>query len=405
QVDEVFGLPRDRTQVERARAGVVGDHVLQREAEPLVAGVEHVDRAEDDLGGGQHRGDRGGCLDVAREEERDLALDAGVDEAVEAHRIAEGGEHAAGDPPVQRRVDPHRLLLVAAREPELPADEPLARLQLGVDEEPLRLVGRGQVEVRVGVGELADGLAFPLRRDELLRDVGCLDHAASSELWRENRTVTGPRCANSARNTSPGATATMACGEPGRMMSPSRSPAPKAPSVLASHATQRAGLPSTAAPAPVCSTSPPRLTMTPTSRRSMWASGVMRPPVTINPDEALSATVSTSLIFQSATRLSTISIAGSTPAMAASAVPVVTPGPARSRPMTKAISASTRGCTSVARSTSSPSSTTIVSVSTPKSGSSTPSSFCMGFDVSPTFRPITRCPSATRRSMLIVWIA
>jgi hypothetical protein len=119
----------------------------------------------------------------------------------------------------------------------------------------------------------------------------------------------------------------------------------------------------------------------------------------------LSATVSTSLIFQSATRLSTISIAGSTPAMAASAVPVVTPGPARSRPMTKAISASTRGCTSVARSTSSPSSTTIVSVSTPKSGSSTPSSFCMGFDVSPTFRPITRCPSATRRSMLIVWIA
>jgi hypothetical protein len=44
-------------------------------------------------------------------------------------------------------------------------------------------------------------------------------------------------------------------------------------------------------------------------------------------DDALSATVSTSLIFQSATRLSTISIAGSTPAIAASAVPVVTPGP------------------------------------------------------------------------------
>ena len=131
----------------------------------------------------------------------------------------------------------------------------------------------------------------------------------------------------------------------------------------------------------------------------------MRPPVTINPDEALSATVSTSLIFQSATRLSTISIAGITPAMAASAVPVVTPGPGE-------VAAHDEGHLGLDARLHQRGEVHLVavlddhlSVSTPKSGSSTPSSFCIGSDVSPTFRPITRCPSATRRSMLIVWIA
>jgi hypothetical protein len=89
------------------------------------------------------------------------------------------------------------------------------------------------------------------------------------------------------------------------------------------------------------------------------------PPVTIRPEEALSATVSTSLIRQSTTRLSTTSTAGRTPAIAASAFAVVTPGPASSRSMTNASSASTRGCTSRDRAISSPSSTTMSSRRTP----------------------------------------
>ena len=67
----------------------------------------------------------------------------------------------------------------------------------------------------------------------------------------------------------------------------------------------------------------------------------------MSPDDALSATVSTSLIFQSATRESTISTAGNAPAIARNADAVFAPGPSRSRSMMKAISASTRGCTSL----------------------------------------------------------
>ncbi len=58
--------------------------------------------------------------------------------------------------------------------------------------------------------------------------------------------------------------------------------------------------------------------------------------------------------------------------------------------MTKASSASTRGWFSRRRSIRSPSSTIISSVSTPKSGSSTPSNSCIGREVSPTLRPMIR---------------
>ena len=182
-------------------------------------------------------------------------------------------------------------------------------------------------------------------------------------------------------------------------------PSPKLPSLLASQATQRAGLPRIAAPAPVSMQLP-----VPgdghAEQPQVEVGDRPHPPTETNsPDDALSATVSTSLIFQSATRLSTISTAGSTPAMASSATAALMPGPARSRAMTKASSASTRGCTSRDSAIRSPSSTIISSVRTPKSGSSTPSSSCIGFEVRPTLRPITRCPAAIRRSMLIVWIA
>ena len=60
------------------------------------------------------------------------------------------------------------------------------------------------------------------------------------------------------------------------------------------------------------------------------STGVIRPPRTTFPAEALSATVSATCTRQSAIRLSTTSIAGSTPATAVSASAMVTPGPARS---------------------------------------------------------------------------
>src|ERR1700759_1606877 len=115
---------------------------------------------------------------------------------------------------------------------------------------------------------------------------------------------------------------------PGRMTSPARSDAPNVASLFASQATHRAGLPSTAAPAPVSTSSPCRVTIPPTTRRSMSVTLRRLPPTTSRPDDALSATVSTSLICQSATRLSTISTAGRGPGMAVRRGGGGTPGPA-----------------------------------------------------------------------------
>jgi hypothetical protein len=103
---------------------------------------------------------------------------------------------------------------------------------------------------------------------------------------------------------------------------------------------------------------------------------------------------------QSVIRLSTTSIAGSAPPIAASARVVVTPGPATSLAITKAISASTRGATSASRPTSSVSSTNMSSSRAPKFGSRTPSSSCDTREVSPTLRPHSTAPAATRRSTL-----
>jgi hypothetical protein len=149
------------------------------------------------------------------------------------------------------------------------------------------------------------------------------------------------------------------CTAPGKMMSPACRPSPKAASLFASHATQRTGLPRAAAPAPVSASAPLREMTTPMSLGSMPASLRMLPPTANMPEEALSATVSMSLISQLATRLSTISTAGSAPAIAVSARAAVTPGPSRSRSMTRATSASMRGWISLPSGTSSPSSTTM----------------------------------------------
>jgi hypothetical protein len=65
-----------------------------------------------------------------------------------------------------------------------------------------------------------------------------------------------------------------------------------------------------------------------------------------------------------------------------------------------ALSASTRGATSASSPISSHSSTTMSSSSAPNVGSCTPSSSCETREVSPTFRPHTTAPAATRRARL-----
>ena len=118
----------------------------------------------------------------------------------------------------------------------------------------------------------------------------------------------------------------------------------------------------------------------------------------------MSATVSTSLIFQSATRLSTISTAGSAPAIASSA----TRGDARAGEVAGHDEGELglhAGWTSRDSGIRSPSSTNISSVSTPKSGSSTPSRSCMGLRGEADLAADHPLAAAIRRSMLIVWIA
>ena len=176
-------------------------------------------------------------------------------------------------------------------------------------------------------------------------------------------------------------------------------------SLLASQLRHRTGLPSAAAPAPLSTGEPLRYRSIPARRRSTAVAGVIRLPRTTLPAEALSATVSASCTRQSAMRLSTISIAGRTPPIAVSASTVVTPGPARSRAITKAISATTRGWRSDSTGTSSPSSTNMSSISMPKSGSVTPSISCRGCEVRPSLQPLIARPASTRRRTLYAWIA
>ena len=95
---------------------------------------------------------------------------------------------------------------------------------------------------------------------------------------------------------------------------------------MASQATAVAGLPSTAPAAPVSMTSPLRRNTAPMVRRSTSLIGVARPPSTMPADEALSAMVSQSLIFQSLMRESMISMAGTTYSVARSTSATLQPG-------------------------------------------------------------------------------
>ena len=157
------------------------------------------------------------------------------------------------------------------------------------------------------------------------------------------RAVTRPRPANVAVTVSPGPTGTDAVTEPGRITCPAASSTPRVPTVLASHASARSGEPSTAPAAPVPASSPFLCRLHPASRRSTADKAVGLLPRITPPEEALSAMVSASPIFQSLIRESISSSAGSTYPTAATASAIVTPGPRSGLPSTNAISGSTRG--------------------------------------------------------------
>ena len=172
---------------------------------------------------------------------------------------------------------------------------------------------------------------------------------------------------------------------------------PSAPSVLASQATALTGEPCTEAPAVVLTISPFFSSTMPASARSIWRGLLRRPPSVKTPQEALSATVSWILIFQSLMRESTISKQGITQSVARSTSAAVTPGPTRSRARTNATSASALGAIRRPMLTASPSLKTMPESRWPKSGWFTPSMSITTLLVTPIFLPTTVSPASRRR--------
>ena len=189
---------------------------------------------------------------TSRPNRKAISGSARLDQAVPVDRLPGTGDHAAGNPPVQRLGHAHGLLLGPAGQSELGPDQLVADVQLGLHERPLRRVGGFDVVYAQG-------------------------RAEGRELVRQ----------------------------PG-----------DAPDRLAEHGRARAGVDQLAVPGH-------RHADEPQIEVGDLAQVAAR---TSRPEEALSATASTSLICQSATLLSTISTAGSAPAIAVNAVAAVTPG-------------------------------------------------------------------------------
>ena len=111
----------------------------------------------------------------------------------------------------------------------------------------------------------------------------------------------------------------------------------------ASQATAVTGLPSTASLRPSATTSPLRVSTASMFLMSMSLGDTRALPSTQPADDALSAMVSHSLIFQSVIRVSISSIDGANAAVAASTSSSVQPAPGRSSASTNPTSTSTRG--------------------------------------------------------------
>ncbi len=186
---------------------------------------------------------------------------------------------------------------------------------------------------------------------------------------------TVPSPSRLASKVSPEFTGTIGPRAPESTMSPARNGRPRRPSSPASHATALSGLSRQAAPLPSETTSPRFVIRMLMARKSIPSSLRFSFPTTNRPDEALSAMVSTIEMFQFFILLPTISRAGLTNAVARITSLTVGLATSMSLPSSKAISASIRGCSTLASWIFSPSRASISAKRMPKSGRSTPNCF------------------------------
>ena len=126
-------------------------------------------------------------------------------------------------------------------------------------------------------------------------------------------------------------------------MSPALSRTPKPSTLRANQATAVTGLPSTASLRPSATTSPLLVSTASILRMSTSLGDTRASPSTQPADDALSAMVSQSLIFQSLILVSISSMDGANAAVAASTSSSVQPAPGRSSARMKPTSTSTRG--------------------------------------------------------------
>src|SRR5882762_8905328 len=155
--------------------------------------------------------------------------------------------------------------------------------------------------------------------------------------------LTEPNPAKSATKLLPGGASIARVHDPGNTMSPALRRTPKPSTLRASQATAVTGLPSTASLRPLATTSPLRVNTASIVLMSMSFGDTRASPNTQPAEEALSAMVSHSLIFQSVMRVSISSMEGTNAAVAASTSSSVQPAPGRSSAKMKATSTSTRG--------------------------------------------------------------
>src|SRR4029077_3027102 len=118
--------------------------------------------------------------------------------------------------------------LHSARQPQFGADDALPVIQSSLEDDALSGVRSVDVQLRVQMRERSNGPAFLICQYQLLGDLCSIDHATLCE----KRTVTAPRCANSARNTSDGCTGTILWTAPRRTPSPAFSFAPNDASLI-----------------------------------------------------------------------------------------------------------------------------------------------------------------------------
>src|SRR6185312_3238821 len=140
----------------------------------------------------------------------------------------------------------------------------------------------------------------------------------SSDSSYSNDKRTAPKPANSAMNSSPGRASIARVHDPGNTMSPLRSRTPKLSTLRDNHATDVTGFPSTASLRPSATTSPLQVSVASMLLTSMSTGDTRALPSTKPADDALSAMVSHSAIFQSVILVSINSIDGTRASVAAS---------------------------------------------------------------------------------------